>query len=271
MIGQNELLERIQRLIKEDNYPRFSIFVGERGSGRKYLASFVSELLHASFIFTEDNSIASIRNIIEQSYKLKSRTVYRIADADTMSPEAKNALLKVTEESPNNAYFIMTLQDENNTLHTIRSRAQIFHMQLYTQDELEAYIRYIYEDTLENKDIELCKTLCDTPGEAEMLLRYNPSEFYAYVEKVVDNINKVNLANTFKIAEKVALKDEEDKYDLKLFCKAFQNVAWDKQIEGYVRMIRITSEYLQLLKIRGINKTMLFDNWILEIRGEGNV
>ena len=37
MIGQQQLSNRIQQLIENDAFPRFSIFVGPKGSGKKTL------------------------------------------------------------------------------------------------------------------------------------------------------------------------------------------------------------------------------------------
>ena len=42
-------------------------------------------------------------------------------------------------------------------------------------------------------------------------------EFYDYVDKVYENIYKVQSANSFKIAEKLDLKDTGEGYDLEMF------------------------------------------------------
>ena len=47
---------------------------------------------------------------------------------------------------------------------------------------------------------------------------------YQYVNKVFENIYKVQSANSFKIAEKIDLKDDGNGYDLKLFWHMY----WDK-------------------------------------------
>jgi hypothetical protein len=179
-----------------------------------------------------------------------------------MSPAAKNAILKVTEEPPNEAYFIMTLEDENNTLETIRSRGTIFYMDRYTPDEIEEYTRFTYGVT-DEKVIQLTKELSDTPGDVDIFANMGILDFYDYVQLVVDNIAEVSLANAFKIPSKVALKEDAEGYDLRLFWKAFMKVCFDN---GKYDAIYPTSKYLQKLKVKGINKQMLIDNWLLEIR-----
>ena len=273
MIGQRNLQSRIEQLINTDGLPRFSIFVGPKGSGKK---TFVRKLINSltDGLYEECGiKVDDVRNLIVDAYKIHSIAVYFISDADNMSNAAKNALLKVTEEPPNNAYFIMTLEDENNTLETIRSRGTVFHMDRYTPDEIYQYARKCTNYTLHDDEFDIIKDICDTPGDVNILGKY-PREFYDYVQLVVDNIAEVSLANVFKIPSKVALKDDAEGYDLRLFWKAFMNVCLEKannhidseDISRYGEACLATSKYLQKLKVKGINKQMLIDNWVLEIR-----
>lgn len=267
MIGQSTLQQRLNGLIMANKFPRFSILVGPRGSGKKTLAHKLAGDLQA-LTYDCDYKVDAVREMISNCYKIREVTCYIIANADDMSIAAKNALLKVTEESPNNAYFIMTLQDEANTIETIRSRGTIFHMDRYTPSEIYQYAKENTNYTLHDDEWDIIKDICDTPGEVDMLGGY-PKEFYDYVQLVVDNIAEVSLANAFKISTKIALKSDSKGYDLKLFWKAFLKVIIERRIEigsRAVNMMRITSKYLQRERIKGVNKQMLFDNWILEIR-----
>ena len=262
MIGQHQLQSRINQLIEENSFPRFSIFVGPKGSGKKTL---LLEMFEG--IYLEDNKVDSVRKMIEMVYRIGNRT-FIMPDADTMSNAAKNALLKVIEECPNDNYFIMTLEDENNTLETIRSRGTVFHMDRYTPDEIEEYWRSRYTSIQDDPWIH--KELCETPGDVDLLVKMGTLQFYDYVQLVVDNIAEVSLANAFKIPSKVALKEDAEGYDLRLFWKAFMNVCWERSYEQdtkkYCDGIVITSRYLQKLRVKGINRSMLMDNWVLEIR-----
>lgn len=262
MIGQTQLQSRIWKLVNDNKFPRFSIFVGPRGSGKK---TFCRELIKSitDGLYEECGiKVDEIRQLIDDAYKIHSTAVYFIPDADNMSNAAKNALLKVTEEPPNNAYFIMTLEDENNTLDTIKSRATIFHMDRYAPDEIEAYFKQKY-GVLYNREVSIVRDLGETPGDVDIIMSYDADNFYRYVQLVANNIAEVSLGNAFKIPSKLALKDEPDGYDLRLFWKAFMKVCFDM---NRVNGIYTTSKYLQQLRIKGINKLMLVDNWILEIR-----
>lgn len=269
MIGQHLLQSRIDQLIENDTFPRFTIFVGPKGSGKKTLAHLVYQKFGAGVFSNIGVSVDAVRQCIAQSYAVRgSQAIYLLADADNMSNAAKNALLKVTEEPPNNAYFIMTLEDEGNTLETIISRATVFRMNAYKSTEIGAYFYDKYHANHDESEEQIVCDICETPGEVDTLVSYGISDFYDYVQLVIDNIAEVSLANSFKIASKVALKDTDEGYDLRLFWKAFINIVIDRAILSNepLDVVSITSRYLQKLRIRGINKQMLIDSWILEVR-----
>ena len=267
MIGQESLLQHFDNLIKNGALQHFCLFVGQKGSGKKMLMLEVAKMLKAQCII-EDISVASVREMIENAYKNTAPIVYVIPDADSMSTQAKNALLKVTEEPPNNSYFFMSLEDINNTLPTIKSRATVYKLQNYSNAELRQYFKENYKVSDAYEKIVL--SLCETPGEIDNICAMNAEEFYEYVKKVIDNIATVDGANAFKIADSIALKDDVvDKYDLRLFFKAFMTICIDKMDVNavkYAKGVSITSDYLRELNTAGINKQMLFDSWLLEIR-----
>ena len=282
MIGQTNLHSCIEQLIENGTFPRFSILVGPKGSGKKTLANWIRRCMGRNKMTLSyeatDVKIDTIREIIQRSYKVVNPTIYIIPDADNMSNAAKNALLKVTEEPPNNAYFIMTLEDENNTLETIRSRGTVFHMDRYTPDEILEYSKNVFGiEKLDGSTRQKIIDLCETPGDVNILNKCGLYEFYDYVQLVVDNIAEVGLANAFKIPSKVALKEDSEGYDLRLFWKAFASIMMERAKDTYFdnrpnKAIPYLSSYnatkrcIQSLNTKGINRQMLIDTWILEIR-----
>lgn len=276
MVGQKNLLSAVDALIKKNTFPRFAILSGDKGSGKKLIADMVAHKLCGTVI-NIGIKVDDIRDMIKSAYKLTAPCVYIIADADNMSLAAKNALLKVTEEPPNNAYFIMTLQDANRTLDTIRSRGTVFYMEPYTLLEIAEFIKTNIGCDEISRTFVVSMDLCETPGDVITLNSYDIKEFYDYVELVVDNIATVSGANSFKIGDKINLKKDDTKYDLTLFLRAFtticSNRAGDEMIAGnksemqmFLNWVKITYKYLRELGINGINKLATFDCWILEIR-----
>lgn len=265
LIGQKGLMYFLTGL---ETVPKLLLVVGESGSGRRTL---LSEYYTRKGIemFHVKHAIASVRDAVRQAYSghMLRPTVYIIADADRLSNDAKNTLLKVTEEPPENVYFAMTVEDENGMLDTIKSRSFVIHMASYSEKELKTYCA---ESGIDERAVAIASTM----GEIEQIGQYGVQKFYDYVYKVYQHIASSSLANALKITNEVALKDDADGYDLKLFWKAFvyicgedmklENSRWAKD----AKYISITSNFLQAMTLRGINKTMLFVNWLFDIRGE---
>ena len=275
MIGQTNFKKSVVEMVENNSFPRFSIIVGQPGSGKKLMSQYIAKQLNirSAFIGT---SVDEIRTMITEAYRLAMPLVYIIADADKMSPAAKNALLKVTEEPPRQAYFILTLSDLTSTLATIRSRGTVLYMNPYAPTEIGEYFQTKYHDGTYSgattQDHILIQVLCETPGEVDTLVSMGVQEFYDYVIKVVDNIASVSGSNSFKIAQRIKFKDtDEDKYDLRLFWKAFMTVCSDRLRDDplrYAAGIKCTTKYLQELRITGINKQSTFDMWLLDVRKE---
>ena len=269
MIGQNNLRRSLDTLIENNTFPRFAILVGLEGSGKKLIGKYIADSLNAQYAIA-GISVDEVRELISTAYKTFMPVVYVLADADKMSPAAKNALLKVTEEPPQNAYFILTLTNLNNTLATLRSRASVFYMDPYSRDEIDTYYHDNYSSYVDERAV--IDELCETPGEVEMLHNMGAVALKEFAEKVVDNIAEVSGSNSFKIAGSIKFKDtDEHKYDLKLFWKAFMLICSDRLRDNpfkYAAGIKITSKYLQELGITGINKQSTFDMWLLDIRKE---
>lgn len=65
---------------------------------------------------------------------------YIIKDADTMTPQAQNALLKLFEEPPSGVYFILLCTSSTALLPTVRSRAPEIRTTGFGEEELEALL-----------------------------------------------------------------------------------------------------------------------------------
>ena len=71
--------------------------------------------------------------------KAKVKRVAILEDADTMSLEAQNALLKLLEEPPADSVLILTSSYPQRLLPTIRSRAQLFMLMPPNPEKLKAH------------------------------------------------------------------------------------------------------------------------------------
>lgn len=264
MIGQRCVQQQIKSAIESKSLARFIILAGERGSGRKTLAKEIAKWIDAEYVEV-DKGVDAIRNVIENSYKIAGEVLY-VLDGDSMSMSAKSSLLKVTEETPNKARFVLIVTDVGQTLDTLVSRACIYRMDNYTHSEIAQFAG--------SEDWRF-PNFCSNKYEVDMLLKYGIDEFHNFVKLVVDNISDVSSANAMKIESKIAFKDTDvDKYDLKIFLQAFRTECIDRVQQfdeypdkmKYLEWVDITTEKLALLRTPTLNKQAVMDIWIFDIR-----
>ena len=268
MIGQKHILELIDAM--QFQLPHFIILVGPRGSGKTCLTKYIADKLEAVYSVT-DIKVDAIREVIDTAYKIRDRVVYHIKDADNMRAEAKNALLKITEEPPKNAYFVMTIQNDSSLLATLKSRAQVLRVEPYTKEELKQYAQEKYPD---DNWTDLLMNIVSTPYDIDVMSIYDKTAFIEYVNLVIDNIGAVEPANAFKSANNLQFKDtdlDRNKFELKLFFSAFVAICEQKIYNGlydnkWADAIIVTTPYIDAVDKLGVNKQQLYDKWVFEIR-----
>lgn len=255
MVGQKKIIAMIDKWI-DAGCPQFICISGARGGGKRMLAQYIAKRLGKDFSEV-GISVDDVRGVIDSANKYGG--FYTFADADNMSVNAKNALLKITEEPPKDAYFVITVQDEGSLLDTIKSRAQIIRLEPYTVDELLEYKKSVWAE------------FATTPRELDLLEEYG-QDFIDYVNLVIDNIRAVEPANAFKSAGKLALKDEPEKYDLGIFFHTLIKLCMKhvcpggKDNDTYLCMSLRTVPYYTKSFHLGVNKQQLYDNWVFDVR-----
>ena len=197
MIGQRNLTSRLGALIRLKKLPRFIILVGEVGSGRRTVAKWLADEMSADFIEV-DKSVEAVREVVEKCYMASGATVYFIADGDTLSNPAKSALLKITEEPPKNAYFVMSTTDAENVLPTLVSRAFVYRMDSYSIADIAEFLNDPKADLRAYAN-------CCTNGREVNLVKQWGKEFFDFVTLVIDNIADVSGSNALKMENRIIL------------------------------------------------------------------
>ena len=264
MIGQKKLLNMIQAM--GNKFPKFSIIVGGKNSGKKLLCSEISKILN---ITTYKSGIKAdeIRETIEFSYKQSSPKIFIIPDADTMSIVAKNLLLKVLEEPPKNAYFIMTLSDLAYTLDTIKSRGMVFNLDNYSSQEL---IEYRQQCKFDSKYDHILGKVCSTTGEVTELFSHGVDEFINYAKILTDNVGRYGDGIIFKITTRMKSKDNPNGFNPQIFFRImllnFQDKYRETKDKRYLEFMKLTAKLIQDLNILAVNDLASIDNWVMSVR-----
>ena len=259
IIGQTKL----QAKLNGQPIPHFFILWGDRGAGKYTMSKQIASNNRYNYVLVENN-IEGIRQLIEDCTAISTPTLFYIK-GDNLSIPAQNALLKLSEEPPSKGYIMIGVRNVDNLLATIRSRAKLLIMDNYSVHELNDVFD-LYDLGEVPRDI-LC-SVATTPGQ---MLEYVNKDFinmYQYALKVYNNILRVSTGNAFKICNPIGFK-EDDGYPVELFLELYKQVVIDEQKHSsYVdhKMIEYTSLALRDLRIRGANKPLLFDIWVLNIR-----
>lgn len=272
--GQKELLSDINTLIDKNKFPHFAILVGGVGFGKKLLADYIAMRLGANFVPCGIKA-EEVRDVIYNSYTATEKTLYMFFDCDDMSVTSKNALLKVTEEPPNDSYFIMTVQDLSSVLGTIVSRATVFYMNPYSVSDIDDYIEKKDFD-FDDKTRSIVKQICTCPNDVKIASSTDIKAVYDTADKFIQFIGAANLANELKIATTLNLKKDDseksDKIDPVMFMRCIllccsQMVSQDgvvpEDIKVFHSIIKETSKSLIEFQAKGSNKQSVIDNWIV--------
>ena len=269
--GQKELLSDINTLIDKNKFPHFSILVGGVGFGKKLLADYISMRLGANFVSCGIKA-EEVRDVIYNSYTVAEKTLYMFFDCDDMSVTSKNALLKVTEEPPNDSYFIMTVQDISSVLGTIISRATVFYMNPYSVNDIDEYIKKNGFD-FDDKTRSIVRQICTCPNDVRIASSSDIKSVYDTADKFIQYIGAVNLANELKISQSLDIKkDDNEKINTVMFMRCIllccsQMISQDGVIPDDIKVfhsiIKETSKSLIEFQTKGSSRQSVIDNWIV--------
>ncbi len=129
--------------LEHGNHPDYYVYEGKRGSQAIHI-ELTRKIRQDAYIKPNDGE-----------YK-----VYIIPFAEDMSPSAANAFLKVLEEPPAHAIFILTAEHKERVIETIRSRC----IQLAVYPALEEEIAAFLKEQKPELSDEACKKLASLSG-----------------------------------------------------------------------------------------------------------
>lgn len=269
MIGQERIKEVYGEYIKNGKMPRFTVIQGAPGSGKKEFARYISDLTgYELVVFTP--SIESVRNVIELCYEQVKPIIYLIPECEKLSAQAENALLKVAEEPPRNAYLMLTVNDDS-LLPTIKSRAFTINMQPYTKKELTEFSKNLTNQT----NIAEKVNISETPGDLLLFDVCDYAKLNEFCDNIINKISKTNIASALKINKSIKIKESDDAslFDLNLFIKTLiakyydkcRNDAVEKFQYYYACYSAVVRAKIQMRK--NCNKMFVLDELMLTLRG----
>lgn len=212
----------------------------------------------------EENSIKieQIRKMNNKIYEkpiISKRKVYIINNADSMTLDAQNCLLKTLEEPPEYAVIILIGTNENIFLNTIRSRCVKINFNKISDEELKNILinKYEYSNISEN----MLKLFSGSLGKAINLK--DKEDIYIEIEHIFNNIENINIIDLLNKKETITKSKEEIMNILEYINVLF----FDKLKLGnnnYIKAIEIVEDTKDRLK-KNANLDMTIDNLLMNV------
>ena len=172
--------------------------------------------------------IEQIRNlqarIVEKPIS-SSKKVYIIDDADTMTEESQNCLLKTLEEPPEYAMIILIASNENRMLQTIKSRCVIIRFEDLTNEEISQILHTNDQDIIRLCEGSVAKA-DDISEKREMFAQLKIIADYLSKNSLIDVLNNSDLLYSSKDDIMTLL----DFLNIIFFEKAKENIKYSKAI-----------------------------------------
>lgn len=291
IIGNEKNKNSILKLIENNKISHSYIFWGINGIGKKLIAQdFAKKILCLnkdinsckckSCIEFDSNNNPDFKQIesidgkikIEQIREMQKRIAekpiisnkkfYIIDNADTMTKEAQNCLLKTLEEPPEYITIILICQNEDNLLTTIKSRCTRMNFEPIDRKEMIQFLSQNGEQNIDGEIVELSQ------GSIGKYLELNKNlQLYENIKTIFTKMQEKNLLDIIQMSEEIYKSKEEINFILEYINVLLLKLS--KQNIRYIKCIKIVEETKKRLKVNS-NYDMCIDNMLFNIWREIN-
>lgn len=288
LIGNEQIKIILQNAVQLNKISHSYMFIGQAGVGKTLFAKEFAKMIlcqdnnnkpcnkckscmelennnNPDFILIqpEDDKIKieQIRNLqskILEKPIILNRKVYIIKEADTMTQEAANCLLKTLEEPPEYITIILIGTNESMFLNTIRSRCTKILFNKIDDDTLKEFLEKNYG--FKNITNNMLKVFDGSIAKAISI--NEKAEMYEEIESVFLNIEKLSLLDVLNKIE-CLYKNKEDIYEILDYINV---ILFNKSIKNprYIKYIDAVEQTKKGLNANG-NYDMCIDNLLYKI------
>lgn len=255
ILGNDDVKKYLTNCIENKNFSHSYIFSGIKGIGKYTFAKdFAKCILEDSMMQDyyelgpdgKSIKVAQIRelqNVINIKPIFSKKSVYIIDDADLMTIEAQNSLLKTLEEPPEYAVIILIVHNERSVLSTVKSRCINIKFSKLSDKDIKKY--FLKNDlNFEDKNINVFKVLDGSLNNIDFI-RDDYDELLK-LTVFVTNLKKNRVINFFQDAS--VFYDNHDKII---------------RLLEYLNILLFENSYFQLIEIveKTKNKILMNNNF----------
>ena len=238
ILGNEHIKRILEQSISTNKILHSYLMIGSTGIGKKMIATeFAKAILcsnmdkpcnscksclefntnnHPDFLcIKQDNNSIKIEQIRELQKKIQEkpiiskRKVYIIDNADYMTVEAQNCLLKTLEEPPEFATIILIGANENSFLTTIKSRCMILHFNPISNEVIKTYLEENYK--MKNISSNFLDVFQGSIGRAIEIK--DKVEDYLLLENVINHLEQNDLIEIIQKLD-ILYKSKEEILDM---------------------------------------------------------
>ena len=296
IIGNEKVKNILTKSLNNNKVLHSYMFIGDEGIGKKMMAiQFAKKILCENYEGNEcnnckscvefdggnnpdytyiepDGRVIKIEQIRQMQTKIiekpvnSTKKVYIINDADLMTKEEQNCLLKTLEEPPEYIVIILIVSNENKVLTTIKSRCMKICFEKINDEEI---INFLTEkcnvQEISNNIIKMCD------GSIGKCLKVNEKiNDYNEIEKIFENLSS-NITKVINLSE-ILYKNKENIYDYLDYINVilYQYAIANKSNSlKYINSIKIVEQTKQRL-LSNSNYDMCIDYLLMNIWEEIN-
>ncbi len=291
IIGNEQIITTLKKMVKQNRTSHSYLFLGIQGIGKKIIAKEFAKMLlcieeekycnkcksciefntnnNPDYIYIEPEEnkikieqIRKLQKSIQEKPIISDKKIYIIDNADLMTKESQNCLLKTLEEPPKYAIIILIGSNEIAFLPTIKSRCTIIKFNKIEDEEIKKYLESNYRiNTNEN----MIRIFQGSIGKAIKLK--DKQQDYQILEKLIEEFNTKTLIDIFNEAKilynsKDEIEDMLEYINILLLQKSKQNYL-------FTNCIKIVEDTKKRLKLNA-NYDMAVDNMLFNIWEEVN-
>lgn len=245
ILGQEHVIQNLQKVLKKGCLPHSYIFLGMQGVGKTFTAKELAKSLNCKESDTDscgkcvnckrisigtspdvhwislesDKKFIGINDIKELQYASSLKPVesnykiFIIQNADRLSEEASNCLLKTLEEPPLSTLIILITNSLDFLLETIVSRCQIIKFLNLPKDTIKTFLRTNY--SIDEGALEWYTHVSNgSIGEAVKLMNAN---LFNKNETLINDLFNLKVRDNFKISKEIqdGIANEEKSFEEK--------------------------------------------------------
>ena len=291
ILGNENVKDILKKAVQHNTVLHSYLFVGEEGIGKSLFAKeFAKSILCLgkekpceackSCIEIEENNqpdyieivpdgnsikIEQIRNMqlkVAEKPIVSTKKVYVIQEADTMTQEAQNALLKTLEEPPEYITIILIASNENSILNTIKSRCTKIVFEPLSNEELKRYAQEYWKDATIPEEV-----FASSMGSiARLRNNIEHQELYTNVYQCINQIENKSLLDFLKQAESIAKAKEESDAVLEFLVSILFSLAKEKteKKQNYLNCVEIVDNTKKNLQFNS-NYDMQIDTMLIKM------